>query len=966
MENPGKESTGVIGRVTPGMVSGIIGRITSRITCRITGRITGGIIRGVATAIAVVVAVGMPPLGLAAQDAGRLVGRVVDARDGRALANAQVYVADGSAGSLTALDGRYVIRSLPAGAYEVTAQLIGYATKTVTGVRVDPDRSAVLDITMEPHAVMLDEIVVTSEAQRGSTAALLAERRSSLVVSDAIGSEEMSRSPDGDAASALRRVPGLSVIDGKYAYVRGLGERYSSTTLNGAPLASPEPDKKVIPLDVIPSGLLQSIVTSKSYSPEQPGDYAGGLIQLRTRDFPSDRIFNVSMSGGWNSQASLKDGIGYGGGRSLPALIPADMQVSRANFSGETLQAIGRSFGGAWGPSERKLPPNVGLGVSYGDELDFGENQRAGFIASVTYSADETLRTDVVERVFSASGASDPEVDYRGTAADQSVTLGGLLNFTYQPRPSDQIKITTVYNRLSNDRARIFEGFNLDSNTNQWNSRLQYTEQTLLNNQVEGEHLLGFLGGATVGWRGALTRASRYEPSTREALYQEVDGQYLWNDFIQSGSIFHQDMVDHGWSGGAFLKLPLELAGAPASISLGASLERKERAAYTRRFRFRPQSGGLVDSEARALGPNDLFGEDSPYIDPDGFVIQEATFRTDNYDAVQDLDAAYGMVDLELFDGFRLSGGARVERSIQTVSPKDLWEVGIEPMTGADLEATDVLPAVNATVLLSRDMKLRASASRTVARAQLRELAPFSFADYAGGYLVIGNPELSGTRIQNYDVRFEWFGGARAVLALSTFYKRFEAPIEVAVLPSSELLKTWVNADEANNYGIELEMRSDLGFLNERLSAWSFNGNLTLVGSDVTTGAASRVFLPGTGAADIAMVPKQRALQGQSPYVINAGLSWAPAGGSTATVLFNRFGRRIDAVGGQATPDVFEEARNQLDAVVEWPLSSGWKAKAAASRLIGNVVEFTQGGGLLRSYDAGRSVSLGLSWGAGR
>ena len=918
---------------------------------------------------------GLPSLVQA--QTGRVVGRVLSAQTAEPLSSAQVFVSDGSIGGLSAVDGRYVLRDVPAGTHQITVQLIGFGQKTVTDVVVISGETTVLDVTLESQAVALEGVVVTSMAERGSTTSLMTERRRSSVVSDAIGADQISRTPDGDAGAALRRVPGLSVVDGKYAYVRGLGERYSATTLNGSPLASPVPDKKVIPLDIIPSDLLQSIVTSKSYSPDQPGDYAGGLVQLRTRDFPANRILSFSASGGWNSTATFKDGLGYAGGsrdilgfddgtRDLPASVPRDRQVSPSTFSDQELQAIGRGFQGGWGPTNRSLPPNFGLGASFGDEIDLGGDKRLGFITSLNYSSSQSVRRDLVERVFSTSGVADPEVDYGGEIAERSVGIGGLANVTFQPRASDQIKVAAVYNRLTDDVSRVLTGFNLDSNTNQWNSRVQYLGQSLLNSQIEGEHLLGFLGDATFNWRGAVTRATRYEPSTREVLYREFGGEFYWDDFIQSGSVFHQDMVDSGWNGGASFKLPFELSGLPASIGLGASTDRKDREAYTRRFRFRPQAGGMIDNDVRTLSPDELFGGDHGYIGPDGFEIRESTFRTDNYDAAQTVDAAYIMADFEPISGFRLSGGARVERTQQDVTPRDLWDTGLEPIEGADRESTDVLPAVNATVEVTESMNIRASASRTLARAELRELAPFSFADYAGGFLVIGNPELDRTRITNFDLRWEWFASPQAVVAVSGFYKRFLDPIEVSVLPSSELIKTWVNAEEADNYGVEVEARSDLGFLSEGLSSLAVNGNLTLVESDVTTGSLINVYLPGTGATELSVVPKNRALQGQSPYVANLGLTWATPAGASASVLFNRFGRRIDAVGGQSTPEIYEEARSQLDAVLELPLASGWKAKLSANRLLGNEVEFTQGGGTLRSYDVGRSFSLSLSWGSGR
>jgi TonB-dependent receptor len=425
-------------------------------------------------------------------------------------------------------------------------------------------------------------------------------------------------------------------------------------------------------------------------------------------------------------------------------------------------------------------------------------------------------------------------------------------------------------------------------------------------------------------------------------------------------------MVDAGYNGGASLKLPFEVRGSAASITVGGSLERKDRTTYTRRFRFTPlTTGGIVDNTVRALEPNELFGRPGTYIDPDGFRLQEATFAPDNYDGVQDLEAGYAMLELEPVDGLRVSGGARLERSVQKVDPVDIFGAGV-PLDRADLRSTDLLPAINLTLGLTDRVNVRASASRTLARPQLRELAPFGFADYAGGYLVLGNPELDLTRISNLDLRLEWFRSPQSVLAISGFYKDFEAPIEDAVLPGTELKKTWVNAEGGSNLGLELEMRTPLDIVAEPLASVTLNGNLTFVRSDMHSGGTVDVYFEGTGSTQIAVEPRDRALQGQSPYVVNLGLTWAGTSGASASVLFNRFGKRIDAIGALALPDVYESARSQLDAVIEWPLYGGWKAKLSGSRLLGNVVEFTQGGELLRSYDTGRSVSFGLSWGAGR
>lgn len=249
----------------------------------------------------------------------------------------------------------------------------------------------------------------------------------------------------------------------------------------------------------------------------------------------------------------------------------------------------------------------------------------------------------------------------------------------------------------------------------------------------------------------------------------------------------------------------------------------------------------------------------------------------------------------------------------------------------------------------------------------LRELAPFAFADFAGGYLVTGNPRLVRSQIQNLDARWEWFFTSGALVAASGFYKRFDNPIEVIVLPSSELIKTWVNADDAYNYGVELELRAPLSLVSASLSNVELNTNLTLVESEVNTGTSASYYIVGSGPTEIAVVDKNRALQGQSPWVFNVGLSYsAGAGGRfVATGLVNGFGPRIDAVGGQATPDIYEEERITTDIVLEYTFASGLRAKLAGRRLTGNVIRFTQGGELLRQWDAGRDLSLSFSWALG-
>ena len=268
--------------------------------------------------------------------------------------------------------------------------------------------------------------------------------------------------------------------------------------------------------------------------------------------------------------------------------------------------------------------------------------------------------------------------------------------------------------------------------------------------------------------------------------------------------------MDDTYSGGGDLQFPFTLGGGDRSgrVKVGGSMSAKTRDAFTRRFRFLAIPGGVVNNAVRERQPNDLF--DPETIGSDGFELQEATFRPDNYDASEDVMAGYAMFDAEVTGSLRLMAGLRVEAAAQEVTPRDLFDIGLESLPGASLDDTDLLPALNLTLQLREGMNVRLGVSRTLARPQLRELAPFSFADYAGGYLTVGNPELNRSLIRNFDARWETFPGGRSLLVASAFQKTFVDPIEAVVLPSTELLKTWVNRGTASNWGIELEMRSDL------------------------------------------------------------------------------------------------------------------------------------------------------------
>lgn len=915
----------------------------------------------------------------AAQATGRIAGRVVSAETGEAVPAAQVVVIGSNVRATTGASGAFLLNGVPAGPSTMVVQAPGYGVKTVTGVAVPAGSTAEVNVTLEAQVVALEGITVTASGERSRTNTLLLQRRKAATVVDAIGADQIARAADGDAAAALKRIPGVSVVDGKYVYVRGLGDRYGNTTLNGAPLPSPIPDKKAVPLDIVPAGLLESVVTAKTYSPDQPGDYAGGLVQIETRTAPTRRVLKLSSSVGYNTATTFRSGLGSGaafgllglGGpdRGLPLGVPVDQRAqlprdddARRRFANELLAV-------PFGPVRADIPLNQSYSVAFGDEYLVGERP-VGLIGTLTYSDSYSRPANSTERFFALGGDGLParQVDYTGDGSSHESALGGLLSASVRINDTDRITASGVYNRLSEEEGRVLSGLYESQGPFVRTTRLEYVENTVASGQLRGEHLLETLSNLALRWRGAYSRASRYEPGTRTAVFsaaQEND-PLLFQNSASSGTLFHQDMNEDAWNAAADLKLPLRWRGEQATLSFGASADLRDRGVFARRLRLIPNA--LPDS-VRMLQPEQLFVPERIGFGRGQFALQEATFGADNYNADQRVSAGYVMANLAVAPRLRLLAGARVERADIRVRSRDLFATGLEPLPAAVLDNTDVLPAANLTYTLTDAMNLRAAVSRTVARPQLRELAPYLYADYFGGLLVVGNPLLERTGIVNADLRWEYFFGTGALASVGVFRKDFDRPVEpVALILGSAPAITYANSDRAVVYGTELEFRTNLGHLLPALQNVSANANLTVVRSDVNADSVTLFDFSRNGPLRIAATDNDRPLFGQSPVVANVELTYfSPGTGTTASVLYNYFGERLDAFGGAGLPNVLEKGRGQLDLTVQQPLGRGLSLRVAAIRLTGTDVEFFQlfpngDRKVTRSYDVGRTFSFALSW----
>lgn len=898
----------------------------------------------------------------AQQPTGRIVGRVVDASSGAGLSDVGVQVVGTTLGTMSGVDGRFTLANVPAGTVTIQARRIGYAPKTVTGLMLQPGATLEQDVSLGSAAVKLTAQVVTAAAERGSVSAALDQQRRATQIVNSVTAEQIRRSPDADAAQAVQRVSGVTVQGGRYVFVRGLGERYTTASLNGTRLPSPEPERKVVPLDLFPSGLLQSVTTSKTFTPDQQGDFSGASVDIRTREFPARRQVTFSSSVGFNDNIAGKDaffapGVGgeafalAGSARDLPRNVAAAGNF-QSGVSRSQQNALINSFRNVWRAGTRSGTPNGSLALSVGGN-DPVAGHRVGYLLSGTYSYGQESNGDQVRALARPGSAPDapPVVKDRFVGrTDRNTTLwGGLLNLSTLVGTRTRLSLNNTYNRTADNEARVETGSLERSSATVDVQRLDYVQRSVYSSQLAGEH---DLGRQKLDWAGTFSGVTRDQPDRSELVYQHepdpITGQdrLLWFSTGEGAVRTFADLREHSVEGRLNYQIRLGAADRANTVKLGALGRTTSRDADTRAYEIDAFRMSLDD---RALPPEEIFG--GRFTGPNDDVLQlNPLGQGGAYTARDQIAAGYAMADVGLSDRLRLVGGARLEHSSV--------EVNAVPTLGSPSTAkptyTDVLPSLALNYRLTELQNLRFSATRTLARPEYRELSDLTTRDVIGGVLLRGNPSLRRTLIDNADVRYEWYPNPGEVLSFGVFAKRFHDPIERVYQPtSSDDIVTFANADAGSDVGVEAEARKGLGFIGGVLEPLSVFANATLMKSEVDLGAAKA-----------SSTNTNRRMVGQAPYVVNTGLTYTSRGGATsATLLYNRVGERIVNAGANPLPDVVEHPRDVLDLSLRFPLFvSGLAGRVDAKNLLDARYLVTQGPVTRESYDSGRGFSFGVSW----
>jgi TonB-dependent receptor len=855
---------------------------------------------------------------LQAQKTAKLSGKIVN-ENNEPVVGATIKVIGFKGGTTSNIDGNYNI-NLPLGkkfVIEITA--IGFNAKKITDVEVFEGKFNEVNILLQNKAKVLDDVVVSSSSSRKeSVNALISFQKNTNTVAQVVSAEAIRRSPDKNTGEVLKRVPGTSVQEGKYLVVRGLADRYNIAMLNGIMLGSTEPDRKTFSFDIFPSSIIDNIIINKAFVPELPGEWAGGLVQVNTKDIPSKNFFNVQFSTGFNTQTVGHDFYKYQGGkfdflgfddgtRAIPNGVPLKNSFSNLDQTQKT--EFGKQFANIWS-TEATNNQSIDLlsksfQISGGFTKNIGKKNKLGAVLALNYNiSPKRLEND--NRIYSITNTdASLNFDYYNQKYSRDVLMGALANFTLQLGNNSKISLKNILNVNTSNYATKRTGKDFENDPiNGENIRateLAFKANTFYNVQLLGEHKLP-KKNLRFKWFGSFNILDQYIPDQRRIQYNQnvvvPNSPYLLlisasKTSQKSGSRYFGSLSDYIYSAGGDVSKNFELFNYNQTLKLGYLFQVKDRLFDSRPFAIYLPSDNV---ELRKLNESVVFSAENFGNGFDNkFAFNEIYGDQYRYLANTILNAAYVQFDNQFNQHVKASWGVRMEHFDQLVG--SVYEKDPRHVRTV---VNDFLPGVNITYKLNNLSNIRLSGSQTVIRPEFRELSPFAFFDFDLGATVTGNKTLERTKVTNFDLRYELYPRAGEIFTVGIFYKQFKNPIELFFNQTgagSSSTFNYINADKAEGYGAELEFRKKLDF-SKAFENFTIQSNVSYIYNRVTSAGTQL----------------NRPMQGQSPFLINASIQYdLQKIGLNTTLLFNRIGRRILYVGNNDFPPVWENPRSLLD-----------------------------------------------------
>ena len=894
-------------------------------------------------------------------EAGELRGTIKDGATGEPLIGATVFATPGNYGAVTDADGVYSLE-LPEGKYDIAVRCMGYCDKIISRMMPAGDEPVNMDLTVSPDVSALSEVTVTAVVRKDTEASVIAEEKQSDVVQSGVSAQQIAKTQDKDASEVVRRIPGISVIDDKFVMVRGLSQRYNNVWLNGSAVPSSEADSRSFSFDIIPSSQLDNIVIVKTPAPEYPSDFTGGFVLVKTKYQPEGKRLDISVGTAFNDMTHFRNFFySKGNGKHYSGKFDSPLK-EYAGYPGR-IDPIAGGFGGDWKVYSKKPIGDLKANASYSNQWDFDAGSKFGLLGSFSFSSTFRTLKDMENSLYGPYDVTNDSPVFLRKATDNQYThdtkLGALLNLSFLPRnDSHRFEWKTIYNRIVKDRYSDRNGFNSQPDNIQ-DMEYFYSSRNILNTQITGRHEL--TSAAVWDWSAGYAYSDRDMPDRR--LIELTDR----TDSRMGIYRIHREFTrlrEHTASINTNYRQQLTLGLFKPVVKAGLYGEYRARRYDAREFQYGWEPDNTLPAEF-------MFSDDIPgevlvleNYGPDKLYLYENVNFLNSYRASSMQLAGYlGVMipwrSLSVYAGVRYEYVDQLLRMNTRQSELSLKDT--------HYYYRDFFPSVNVSYRFNDFHQIRAAYGRTTNRPEFRELAPSVYYDFDLGSSVMGNYDLKAAYINNFDLRYEWYPSKNESVSVAVFYKKFTNPIEwtYTVAGGTDLVYSYLNAKGADNYGIELDIRKNLGFIGLEDFSLSFNG--ALIRSRVRFDCGNNI---------------DRPMQGQSPYLVNAGIFYSKEGWSAA-VLYNRIGKRIVGVGNKYgtgadgtarnIPNSYEMPRNSLD------LSLGkkfghWEAKVSvrdllAGRYIFKQIEDVQTAAgkkriaeTTRSYKPGRNFNISISY----
>ncbi|MCF6171062.1 MAG: TonB-dependent receptor [Bacteroidales bacterium] len=910
---------------------------------------------------------------------GIIRGKITDAETGGELIGASVLIQGTYQGSSADLDGNYAIEPVASGTYSLRCSFISYETQNITGVQLAEGEVRVINFQLSPSSIGLQEVVVEAKAIRNTESSLLTMQKKSASLTNGISAQQIARSGDSDAAGAVKRISGVSVEGGKYVYVRGLGDRYSKTTLNGCEIPGLDPERNTVQMDIFPTSAIENMVVYKSFS-ARLNPFTGGLIDIVTRDFPEKFFVSFSASFEYNTLSSFNsdflsysggkyDGIGFDdGSRDFP-VQPTD--IPNYPSDRDAIDQLTKKFNKVMDVEKQPSLMNQQYSFAVGNLTTlFGK--QFGFNFGLNYKKDNYYFSNGQRGIFQLTdpdaGNLNTEQIYNETAGLTETLIGGLANLNLKLNADNRIGYVLLVNHSGVKTAYYRDGQKPSDEIGMYiqSRELGFQERSIIANQIKGRHFFNSFFKLGMEWISSLTVSSLDEPDLRfftNSFYPDLNGDARYEinpSKYKVPSRYKRGMRELNLDNKVDFTLPFQFNNAPSKLRFGLAFVLKKREFTEEKIDYLAQVQYYNGNVSDYLDDANI-GQNHPLYDPltrqnYGLYVQNSTDLRNSYDAAQSIFAAYVSADVRLAPGLRLEAGVRFEKNRMEVGSR---KKGIDK---GSLDDADFLPAINLTYTLAENMNLRFAYTRTLSRPSFREIAPFaSFSPVAP--TIVGNPDLRRTLIDNIDLRWEYFMKPGELVSFSLFYKSFKDPIEMVDNPLAANPEiSYQNVDRARNYGFEFEIRKSLDFINA-LRNLKIGINFSYVESEVSIDAneleSIRALVPD--------YPDTRPLFGQSPYIFNTILGYdSKPLGLSANLVFNVIGERIVLVTKGGTPDIIEQPFPQLDFNIQKTvgkhLTLSLKAKNLLNSAHNEVYEFEGKVYPYYTYSVGQFFGFGVSY----